>query len=195
MAEPISWEIREAAYDAYVTDGMPYDQVARVSGVSVSQLKRWGQEDKWGDARKEYRQALQSIRRDTVKLRAGLLKKALGSQDAQDIYAFAALERIEASRKTGTVAPAVPAMEKLREIKTPEDAVDALEEVVQLKLNRLLSQPETLQLSQVKDMKQCMDMVGQMRAKYARTDDGKKQTRGFDAEEMKRLQRMLEGDV
>lgn len=166
MAEPISWEIREAAYDLYVTDGLTYDQVAERSGVSVSQLKRWGQEDAWGDARREYRQALQSIRRDTVKLRAAKLKQALGSLDAQDIYAFAALERVEASRKTGTVVQAAPAMEKLRDIKTPADAVVALDEVVEMKLNRLLASPNEMKLSEVNEVKKTMELIAGMKQKY-----------------------------
>lgn len=172
MAEPISWEIREAAYDAYVTDGLTYDQVAKMSGVSVSQLKRWGQDDGWADARKEYRQALQSIKRDTVKLRANLLKKAMDSKDAQDVYAFAALERIETSRKTGTVAQAAP-MEKIRDIKTPADAVEALDEVVELKLNRLLSSPHELKLSEITELKKSMELIEGMRKKYTPEADGK----------------------
>lgn len=192
MAEPISWEIREAAYDAYVTDGLTYDQVAARSGVSVSQLKRWGQEDGWGDARREYRRALQSIKRDTVKLRADLLKKALGSQDAQDIYAFAALERIEASRKTGTVTPAM-APEKLKDINTPADAVEALDQVVEMKLNRLLSSPAELKLSEITELKKTMELIDGMRKKYAPEADGKQKGKGFDADQVAKIRELLEG--
>lgn len=193
MAEEISWEIREDAYNLYVTDGLTYEQVAKRTGVSLSQVKRWGQAENWADAKREYRHALQSIKRDTVKLRASLLKNALSSKDPQDVYAFAALERIEAARKTGTL-PTPPAPERLKEIKTPQDAVDALQDVMEMKLNRLLASPDEVKLSDVNEVKKSLELVEQMRVKQSRTDDGKK-ARGFDADQLARIQNMLEGEV
>jgi hypothetical protein len=40
--ESYSWEIREAAEELYIIDGHTYEQVAEATGVSISQLKRWG---------------------------------------------------------------------------------------------------------------------------------------------------------
>ena len=82
----------------YVVDGCTFEQVAEATGVSVSQLKRWSAEEKeweakqssdrenlsdgnspegkdWPEARKEFRLALAVIRRDSVLLRAKLIRR------------------------------------------------------------------------------------------------------------------------
>ena len=196
MAEEISWEIRATAQELYVTDGKTYDQVAAMTGVSVSQLKRWGQDEGWKAARKEYREALTSIRRDKVKLRAGLLKKALDTQDSQDVYAFAALEKIEAARKTGIdqESPVAPVVEIVKPINTPQEAVDALQEVIELKMNKLLGQPETLQLKQIHDLKKTMELVDQMRTKYKpETEEDKDKDGGLTDETVDEIKRHILG--
>ncbi|MBU0971019.1 MAG: hypothetical protein KKC20_10255 [Proteobacteria bacterium] len=164
MPEGYSYEIREIAKDLFVTEGYTYDQVARSTGVSVAQLKRWGKDEDWTDARREYRDALSSIKRDTVKLRAKLLKTALGSGDPQSVYAFAAIEKTVGNKSADSATVSNP--ERLKNINTPSDAVAALQEVVELKLNKMLAQPDTLQLSQVRELKQTMELIDQMKAKY-----------------------------
>jgi hypothetical protein len=168
MPEGYSYEIREDAKDLYVTGGLTYDQVAERTGVSVSQLKRWGSDEDWTGAKKEYREALSSIKRDTVRLRARLLRKALESSgDPQSVYAFTAVEKIFATRgRGGSADTPAPMPSQSREITTPAEAVAALTEVVEIKLNRMLAQPETLQLAQLKDLKQTMELIGQMKDKY-----------------------------
>jgi len=189
MAEAISWEIREDAKELYVTEGMTYDQVANATGVSVSQLKKWGQVESWTAARKEYREAYASIKRDTVMLRAKLLKTALGSGDPQSVYAFAAIEKAVVMGKSKSDPVQVSAPEKLRDINTPSDAVEALQQVIELKLNKLLSQPDILRLSQVRELKQTMELVDQMKAKYS--PDDKKENKTIDAQAIKDIREML----
>ncbi len=178
MAEPISWEIREQAEELYIVDGRTFDDIAGITGVSVSQLKRWGAADpekevpSWTERRREYRQSQSTIRQNTVKLRAKLLKTALDSGDPQSVYAFAAIERIEASRKTAStpeksVAPAVISPDKIRDIKSPADAVAALEEVIELKLNRLLSSPDVMKHADINDIEKSMKLISSMKQKYA----------------------------
>lgn len=190
MPEGYSYEIREDAEAMYVTDGMTYDQVAAATGVSVAQLKRWGTDEDWTGKKKEYRDALSSIRRDTVKLRAKLLQTALASADPQSVYAFAAIERAVAGKKSSAddPAPAV-APERLKDITTPESAIEALQEVVNLKLNKMLAQPDILQLSQVKDIKQTMELIDSMKAKYA--PEGDKEGKTLSAENIKGIREML----
>ncbi|MBU8910662.1 MAG: hypothetical protein KOO65_05280 [Desulfobacterales bacterium] len=166
MPEGYSYEIRETAQELFVTEGRTYDQVARVTGVSVGQLKRWGMAEGWSAARKEYREALSSIKRDTVRLRAKLLKAALAAGEPQAVYAFAAIEKAAAAGKKKADPGPVFAPEKLKSINTPAAAVDALQEVVELKLNNMLAQPDILQLSQIKELKQTMELIDQMKAKY-----------------------------
>jgi len=166
MPEGYSYEIRENAKEFFVTEGRTYDQAAKLTGVSVGQLKRWGKDEDWTGARREYREALSSIKRDTVMLRAKLLKTALGSGDPQSVYAFAAIEKAVTSGKKSANPVPVSMPEKLKNINTPADAVDALQEVVELKLNKMLAQPDILQLSQVKELKQTMELIDQMKVKY-----------------------------
>lgn len=191
MAEEISWEVREDAFNYYVTDGKTYEQVSQLTGVSLSQLKRWGQTEGWADAKREYREALTSIRRDTVKLRAGLLKKALDSKEPQDVYAFAAIERVEAARKSGIVVePSTPpVLDNFKNIKTPQEAVDALQEVVELKLNRLLASPDEIKLSEVNEIKKSIELVEQMRSKYRQ--DNSTENRSLDAESIRNIREQL----
>ena len=185
-----SYEIREAAEMMYVTDGMTYDRVAAATGVSVAQLKRWGSDEDWTGKKKEYREALSSIKRDTVKLRAKLLKTALDSGDPQSVYAFAAIEKAVAGKKSDDPAPAfVP--ERLKDINTPEAAIEALQEVVNIKLNKMLSQPDTLQHFQVKDIKQTMELIDQMKVKYAPAPDAQNGNKTLDAKSIKDIREML----
>lgn len=193
MPEGYSYEIREAAEAMYVTDGMTYDQVAAATGVSVAQLKRWGSDEDWTGKKKEYRDALSSIKRDTVKLRAKLLKTALDSGDPQSVYAFAAIEKAVAGKKSEDPVQAV-APEKLKDINTPADAIDALKEVVNLKLNKMLAQPDSLQLSQVKDLKQTMELIDQMTAKYApEAENQNKVEGGLSDEAVEMIRRQILG--
>jgi len=198
MAEPISWEIREQAEELYIVDGKTFEEIAAITGVSVSQLKRWGACDpvkkvpSWHERRKEYRQNQSTIKQDTVKLRAKLLKAALDNGDPQTVYAFAALERIEAARKTAT-APAAPVMaaDKIRDIKTPADAVAALDEVIELKLNRLLSSPETMKHSDLSEIEKSLKLVSAMKQKYVKKDNDKDGTKLLDAARIKEIKQQM----
>jgi transposase-like protein len=52
MAYPL--EIKRDAQTQYVVLGLSYEEVAEETGVSLSQLKEWGQEYQWGQARLEH---------------------------------------------------------------------------------------------------------------------------------------------
>ncbi len=182
MPEGYSYEIREQAQELYVVDGNTYDRVAELTGVSIAQLKRWGKDGCWKESRNEYRDALSSIKRDTVLLRAKLLRTALDSGDPQNVYAFAAIEKAVGAGKKSVAGNQVPVSspERLKNINSPQDAVEALQEVVDLKLNKMLAQPDILQLSQVKELKQTMELIEQMKAKYSPDEtDGNKGEAGL----------------
>ena len=96
MAKEISWEIRERAEELYILDGKTHDEIAGITGIAVQTLKGWSVDGGWSDKRKEYRQQLSEIKRDTVRLRSGLLKQALLSLDPQQVYAAARIEMMAA---------------------------------------------------------------------------------------------------
>lgn len=168
MAEAYSWEIRNEAYELYVVDGHTYDQVAKITGVSTSQLKRWGKEDDWREKRREYREALGEIKRKTVLLRRDLLDKAMGL-DPQHIYAFAKLEQVAAAAAKGQSKPQMPMPVAVDELHfaTPGDAVAALDEAVQRKIAELVSVSGSLDLNAIKNMKQALELLEQMKSKYS----------------------------
>lgn len=99
MAEAIPWELRERAEELYIVDGYTLAQVATETGISVQALEKWSVVDGWVEKKKEYRQTLGEIKRNTVLLRKSLIQKALGSLDPQDIYAAVRLESVAMREK------------------------------------------------------------------------------------------------
>lgn len=107
MGKEIDWEIRGQAEELYIIDGRTYEQVAEATGVSVSQLKAWGSAGGWRKKREECRESVRDIRMTKVKLRRAQLRKALETQDPQDVYAAVRLESLAAreSIRPDAVAP------------------------------------------------------------------------------------------
>jgi len=168
MGQEYPWEVRERAEDLYIVDGLTFDQVAVATGVSGSQLKRWSDADHWQERKQEYRQALGEIRRKTVELRRNLIIKAAQSLDPQDVYAVARMEAIFARGRGKEVSSeqSVVSSEEGKVIRTPADAVAALEEVVERKLNGMLSRPETLSLNGIKDLKKSLELIEELKTRY-----------------------------
>lgn len=193
MGKEIPLEVRFRAEELYVVDGLTYEQVAVATGVSISQLKRWGAESDWADRKREYRDALSSIRRDTVLLRQKLIERAMNTLDPQAVYAVARLETAAAKLKSGDETPAtLPADNRV--IKTPEDAVAALSDVIEKKMNAMLTQPSGISLSAIKEMKQAVDLLEKMQEKFAAVgdDDGGK-TKELDPETIRVIKEDLYG--
>ena len=205
MAKEITWEIREQAEELYIVDGKTFDEVAEITGVSVTQLKRWGagfpdpddpdqKSSSWMDRKKEYRTAFANIKRDTVLLRKRLISKALKSLDPQDVYAISSLESTVAKvqQTAGTDMPATGLKEK-RIIKTPEDAVDALGDVVESKINSMLTKPGAISLTGIKEMKQALELIEKMKEKYKPEEKAKETSKGLSDEVAQDIQKMILG--
>ena len=186
MPMEISWEIRERAEGLYIIDGLTYEQVAERTGVSVTQLKRWGSDADWTEQKKEYRRELSDLRRGVVQLRAKLLRKVLNSPsaDPQEVYAFARIEQVAAASSARIQRTpqevAVPEACEARTIRTPEDAVAALTEALGKKINAMLSSPDAIDLSGIKDAKQCMELIDKMRSQFTISPEAVKD-KGVDA--------------
>lgn len=169
MGREIPLETRFGAEELYVTSSLTFDEIARATGVSVSQLKRWAEQHNWQDERRNYRQAFADIKRKTVELRRRLIEKALDSLDPQDVYAMAAAERIAAAADKAAVSiPPEPVDEDGEPtIRTPADAVSALQSAVERKVQRMLVQPDSLNLAGLKELQQMLDLTATMKAKIA----------------------------
>jgi transposase-like protein len=92
MGKEYDFEVREQAEDLYVIGGQTFEQVARETGVSVTQLKTWGTADGWQERKKEYRSSIKNIRSNMMVLRKELLQKAVNSLSPLDVFATAKLE-------------------------------------------------------------------------------------------------------
>jgi len=188
VGKEIKWETREYAEELYIVDGLTFEQVAEKTGVSVSQLKNWSAAENWRGKRREYRQALGEIKRNTVLLRKRLIAKALQSLDPQDVYAVSRLEA--AAGKSGSGETESPGVSEAREIRTPEDAIEALQEAVEHRLNVMLSQPGALTLSAIKDMKKALELIDEMKARYREPEVRK---RGLSDETVEDIRRRILG--
>lgn len=171
--ESYSWETREQAEELYIIDGLTYEQVAERTTVSISQLKRWGSESGWVERRKEYRQAQSTIRHGVTMAKAKAVNALLTTMDPQTAYAFASLVSSgkiieQEARDNRAMAQTDPAMGTIeRPIKTAEDAVAALQEAVERKINAMLTQPGGVSLAGVKEMQQALEMIEKLKAKGA----------------------------
>ena len=167
------FELRERAEELYVIDGLSLEQVSKATGVIERTLSNWSTEGGWKDLRAEYREAIRGIRRYTVLIKLKLIKDAMTTLDPQKIYAFAALER---AVKGGSDEESIPASDaETRKIRTAEDAVEALQEAVQQKLNMMLSRPNVISLAGIRDMKKALELLEQMRPATKKQETAKKQ--------------------
>ena len=172
MAEAIEFETRQYCAQLWIEDGQTYEAVAARTGVSVGALKKWADDEGWADKRRDYREALREIRANTTKLRRALITKALGSLNAQDVYAVTSLETVMAraagkAPAAGDLAPIAP--DNLREIKTPQQAIDALQDACERKINGMLAAGD-IDLDKIKNVKQSLELLDKMRAQYINAD-------------------------
>jgi hypothetical protein len=177
--EAYSWDVRESAEELYIIDGRTYTEVAGVTGVSVAQLKRWGTDSSptWSERRREYRQAQTSVRRGVMLAKAKLIESVIDTEDAQKAYAFAslvssgkALDEEARERNQVQVNEAVAVSGKTKAISTPAEAATALQLAVQNKINAMLTSPGSLNFAAIKETKAALEMIEQLKNKYAETD-------------------------
>lgn len=161
-------EVVWQAQELYCVARLTFDQVAVEVGVAASTLKRWSEKYGWREKRAQLAEAEADLRADTILARSAMLKKLINSKDAQTGFAVAALESLamkqaEAAR-AGKLLEAAAASE-LREIRSQEDAATALEDAVRLRLNQLLQSPEDLDFRAVRDIRQALELVREMKPK------------------------------
>ena len=129
------------------------------------------------ESRKEYREAQVSIGENTMLLRAKLLKNALTTKDAQDVYAVAAMEKIaitlEKIRPAENGVSIVPDMQ----FDDPEQLIDGLWQAIEFKAAHMINAPETMDLKQIKAG---IDTWGNLKKRYAKKTDKPQQAKDLD---------------
>lgn len=184
MGKTYDFETRDRAEDLYICQGLTLEQVASTTGVSLSQVKEWSTTDNWRERRDEYRLALREIKMDTVRLRQKLIKKALDTLNPQYAYAAANVERMahQVAPKPGAAGenPELPELREMpeppTEIRTPEQAVAALQEAAAAKLVIMLSRPGELDRKALKDYQDMLTLIDELKNKYAPQEAGRAKT-------------------
>lgn len=190
MAEAYPLDTRLDARCLYVVDGMTYDQVSTATGVSVSQLKKWGSDEGWTDRRREYRDAQVSIRENTVLLRSGLLKNALATKDAQDVYAVAAMEKIAIALEK--IRPGDPGKPDISDVRfdTPEEMIDALWGAIEARAAKMINSSDTMDFKQIEA---ALKTWADLKRRYADKSKAASATsKGFNADQSALIDQLLE---
>lgn len=171
-------EVVWQAQELYCVARLTFDQVAKELGVAASTLKRWSQKHSWQTKRENLAQAEADLRADTILARSAMLKKLIESKDPQTGFAVASLESLAMRQADAARAQKLMTavqQNDLREIRTSADAVAALEEAVELKLNRLLQSPEDLDFKAVQDVKKAMALIAEMKPRNKKENSAPKQ--------------------
>lgn len=169
------------AQELYCSERLPFDRVARETGVSASTLKRWSERFGWRAKREELARAEAEIRADRVLARSHLLKQLIDKKDPQTAYAVSALENLafrmeEATRKREAAAPqpearpAPPAQQEQAVTSLPETEVERanlLEAAIVRQLNDLLTAPADKVLSRVREVQAALELVRKLRGEDA----------------------------
>ena len=171
----IDQEIKQRAEELFIIDGLTLADVSAQTDVAERTLANWSKDGQWVERRREYQRASRDIKYYAKMTRLKLIKEAMNSLNPQQVYAFANLERAMSdgenldSRLRGNDGSGSgnDGGGADIEIKTPQDAINALQEAVELKLRVMLARPEALNLGAIKELKQAMEMIDGMKAKLA----------------------------
>lgn len=184
------------AQELYCVDRLTYEKVAEVISeeiepVAVSTLKRWGGKFGWREKREELAQAEMDIAADTIMARSKLLKALVTDPDPQLGFAVSSMETLamkqaEAARAGRMIKAQLD--KPRREIKTGEDAVEALREAVENKLVLMLGDPEQVSFRAVADLKKALEMLSEIEAKEGGKNKG---AGGTSADVDRKIQELL----
>jgi hypothetical protein len=183
------------AQEMYCVDRLSFDKVAEQTGIASSTLKRWSEKYRWREKRDEIALAESEIRADFVRARSGMLKKLIADQGAQDAFAVASLENLALAKEKAVQAGAEERARRavpLREIRTAEDAVCALSEAVEAKLNMMLGDPGTVDFKAIKELRQAMEMIAGMRAQTGSKEEQAK-AKGLSVESADAFRKQILG--
>jgi hypothetical protein len=195
----IELDVRQRAEALFIIDGLTLQEVAGQTGISERTLANWSADGEWVSRRREYQNAARDIKYYGKMTRLKLIKDAMTSLDPQKIYAFATLERTMAepdkmdSRLRGNDGVVGGNAESVSgseiSIKTPQEAVAALQEAIEKKLGLMLARPDAFNLGAIKELKQAMELVEGMRIKYSGEED--KSDRILSADEIREIREQV----
>jgi hypothetical protein len=113
----------------------------------------------------------------------------IGKIDNQALYAYSAILKTLVDLSNREPAQTAEPVEGARRIETEEDAVAALQEAVERRLNCLLAKPETVTLGAIKEMKQALELVKKMRDEMVK--DASTGSKAIDQETLRKVREEL----
>lgn len=158
------------AQELYCCDRLSFDRVAELTGVSATTLKGWADKYRWREKREEIAQAESDIRVNTIMGRKAVLERLIAAQDGKEAsqvaFAVASLESLALKQQELALSGKVPTTEAEARpvIATRADAVAALRTAVENKLGLALADPKAITSAAVKDVIQCLALVGELEA-------------------------------
>lgn len=182
------------AQDLYCVDRLTYEAAAERTGVSVPTLKRWADKYGWRAKREELARMESEIRHNTYKARARMLTQVVEGGGALDAFAAAKLETLamEQTRfKMETAAQAAPPASV--KFETPAQAAALLADKLGAKLGALLAAPGTIDLKEIKNLRDALKLLEEMRG--AEAVDENAPAAGLSSEADARIRALLEGGL
>lgn len=180
------------AQDLYCVDRLTFETVAERTGVSVPTLKRWSDKYGWRAKREELAKLESEIRFNTFKARDKMIKKVIADGGALDAFAVAKLKtmvidqaRFKAEQHEGAPVPPVA-------FDSPAHAAELLESALSAKLGIILATPSELNLKTLKELREALNLLAEMRGKAA--EDASKST-GLSPEVEEKIVAILKGDL
>ena len=187
------------AQELYCVARLPMEEVAKEVGVATSTLWRWCNAYGWRDKREQLAKAQAEMRADLVLARAEMVKALLNGKDPMVGFAVAKLEQVamqqaEAERAGKLAAQTAQALQApRREIRSLADAVAALGEALENRLNALLIAPESLDVAAMRDLKGCMDLLAKLKAQHAAEEKADGKAKGLSRETVELVKEKILG--
>lgn len=171
------------AQELYCVDRLSYAAVAEATGVSATTLKSWGQKYGWTQKRSEIAQAQSEIRVNIIKGRKYALEQLLTAEDAKQAasmaFAVSSLESLALKQQELAAAGKIPSAAPVarRKIVTRAEAIAALREAVERKLNLALADSEKITFAAVQDIKRCLDLMAELEASLPKENEAEENRR------------------
>lgn len=194
MGKEYPTDVLWRAQELYCVDRLSYAAVAEATGVSPTTLKSWGQKYGWMQKRAEIAQAESEIRVNLVKGRHKALEQLLTAADAREAaqmaFAVSSLESLTLKQQelaaAGKIPSAAPTVR--RKIGTKAEAVAALKEAVERKLNLALADADKINSATVQDVKRCLELVADLESSLPK--ETPETTQGLSAEMAAKLREL-----
>lgn len=158
------------AQELYCVDRLSFARVAEIVGTSPTTLKAWARKFHWAAKREEIARAESEIRVNIIRSRKAALEQLLAASEPKEAapmaFAVASLENLALKREELAAAGKIPnaARSARRKIATRADAIAALRDAVEEKINRALGDPGAISSASVQDIKRCLELVGELEA-------------------------------